>query len=106
MEPPLSSLRPSTPKPPQQRIPSKKAPNPNFPKLPETLSALSAKRLNLHNRILTLIRENDLNEASFLILYSIYSNCRPTVFTCNAVLYSLLRQNCLADLLSLYPFIT
>ncbi|KAG0459862.1 hypothetical protein HPP92_022990 [Vanilla planifolia] len=103
IEPPLSSLRQQ---PVQRRSPSSKSPNPNAPKLPEPMSALTGNRLNLHGRILTLIRENDLDEASLLVRHSIYSNCRPTVFTCNAVLSALLRQCRYSDLLSLHRFIT
>ncbi|OAY68767.1 Pentatricopeptide repeat-containing protein [Ananas comosus] len=101
IEPPLSHR----PQPQQQRIPKPQS-NPNAPKLPEPVSALAGNRLNLHNRILTLIRENDLDEAALLTRHSIYSNCRPTAFTCNAVLNALLRQARYADLLSLHRFIT
>ncbi|XP_010918328.3 pentatricopeptide repeat-containing protein At3g49240, mitochondrial [Elaeis guineensis] len=108
IEPPLSSLRQQPPSPAPRRPPPgpKTATNPNAPKLPEPVSALAGNRLNLHNRILTLIRENDLDEASLLVRHSIYSNCRPTIFTCNAVLAALLRQSRYADLLSLHRFIT
>ncbi|XP_058100450.1 pentatricopeptide repeat-containing protein At3g49240, mitochondrial [Magnolia sinica] len=103
IEPPLNSLRHHNPPKPHQNAPP---PNPNSPKLPDSVSALSGNRLNLHNRILTLIRQNDLEEASLLVRHSIYSNCRPTVFTCNAVLAAQLRQSRYADLLSLHRFIT
>ncbi|KAK8936039.1 Pentatricopeptide repeat-containing protein [Platanthera zijinensis] len=103
IEPPLSSHRQQ---PAPRRLPSSKNPNPNAPKLPESATALAGNRLNLHNRILTLIRENDLDEASLLVRHSIYSNCRPTIFTCNAVLAALLRQCRYTDLLSLHRFIT
>ncbi|THU51090.1 hypothetical protein C4D60_Mb06t27370 [Musa balbisiana] len=108
IEPPLSSLRQQQ-KPPSSSAPPRSprtAPNPNAPKLPEPISALAGSRLNLHNRILTLIRENDLDEAALLVRHSIYSNCRPTIFTANAVLHALLRQSRYADLLSLHRFIT
>ncbi|KAJ8458636.1 hypothetical protein OPV22_031562 [Ensete ventricosum] len=49
---------------------------------------------------------NDLDEAALLVRHSIYSNCRPTIFTANAVLNALLRQSRYADLLSLHRFIT
>ncbi|KAI5668416.1 hypothetical protein M9H77_18269 [Catharanthus roseus] len=80
--------------------------NPNAPKLPEPVSALTGNRLNLHNRILKLIRENDLDEAALYTRHSIYSNCRPTIYTCNAVMAAQLRQGRYADLLSLHRFIT
>nr|DAD36252.1 TPA_asm: hypothetical protein HUJ06_006892 [Nelumbo nucifera] len=102
IEPPLNSLRHTQP---QQR-PINPTPNPNAPKLPEHVSVLTGNRLNLHNRILKLIRENDLDEAALLTRHSIYSNCRPTVFTCNSVMAALLRQSRYADLLSLHRFIT
>nr|CAB3461589.1 unnamed protein product [Digitaria exilis] len=102
VEPPLSRG------PAPQRAPGapRSASNPNAPKIPESASVLSGKRLDLHRRILALIRENDLDEAALLTRHSIYSNCRPTVFTCNAVLAALLRQARYADLLSLHRFVT
>ncbi|XP_075495474.1 pentatricopeptide repeat-containing protein At3g49240, mitochondrial [Primulina tabacum] len=105
IEPPLSALRHQQspqPRPP----PSATLQNPNAPKLPEPLSALSGNRLNLHNRILKLIRENDLEEAALLTRHSIYSNCRPTIYTCNSVMAAQLRQSKYAELLSLHRFIT
>ncbi|KAG8381139.1 hypothetical protein BUALT_Bualt06G0091400 [Buddleja alternifolia] len=105
IEPPLSALRHQQA---QQPRPSPSAPpqNPNAPKLPESVSVLSGNRLNLHNRILKLIRENDLEEAALLTRHSIYSNCRPTIFTCNAVMAAQLRQAKYSELLSLHRFIT
>ncbi|KAJ7959348.1 Pentatricopeptide repeat-containing protein [Quillaja saponaria] len=107
IEPPLSSLNRSQP---QQSKPQSQGPpyyqNPNSPKLPEHVSALTGNRLNLHNRILTLIRENDLEEAALYTRHSIYSNCRPTIFTINAVLTALIRQSKYSELLSLHRFIT
>ncbi|KAJ8626706.1 hypothetical protein MRB53_020013 [Persea americana] len=87
---PPNSLRASSPCPQQPTSPPQ---NPNAPNLRDTVVALAGNRLTLHNNILTLICENDLNEASFLIRNSIYSNCRPTVFTCNAILAALLHQS-------------
>ncbi|KAG6490882.1 pentatricopeptide repeat-containing protein At3g49240, mitochondrial-like [Zingiber officinale] len=107
IEPPLSSLR-NQRQPPSSAPPRgpRTAPNPNAPKLPEPVSALVAKRLDLHNRILKLVRENDLDEAALFTRHSIYSNCRPTIFTVNAVLNALIRQCRYADFLSLHRFIT
>ncbi|CDP05063.1 unnamed protein product [Coffea canephora] len=107
IEPPLSSLRhqPPAPQPPRPSSPAANQ-NPNAPKLPEPVSALSGNRLNLHNRILKLIRENDLEEAALYTRHSIYSNCKPTIYTCNAVMAAQLRQARYADLLSLHRFIT
>jgi pentatricopeptide repeat protein len=53
-----------------------------------------------------LIRQNDLDEAALYTRHSVYSNCRTTIFTINAVLYALLRQSRYSDLLSLHRFIT
>ncbi|XP_057728557.1 pentatricopeptide repeat-containing protein At3g49240, mitochondrial [Arachis stenosperma] len=109
IEPPLSALNRSQQQQQQQTQKSQSPPyylNPNNPKLPEHVSALNGNRLNLHNKILTLIRENDLDEAALYTRHSIYSNCRPTIFTINAVLTALLRQSRYSDLLSLHRFIT
>ncbi|KAK6914188.1 Pentatricopeptide repeat [Dillenia turbinata] len=105
IEPPFNSLRQQQTPPTQQPRPQQNQ-NPNAPKLPEPVTALSGNRLNLHNRILTLIRENDLDEAALLTRHSIYSNCRPTIFTCNSVMAALLRQSRYSELLSLHRFIT
>lgn len=104
MEPPLNSLNRTQQ---QQQAPTPKPiQNPNAPKLPEPVSALTGNRLNLHNRILTLIRENDLEEAALYTRHSVYSNCKPTIFTVNAVLTAQIRQSKYSDLLSLHRFIT
>lgn len=100
IEPPLNSLR--QPQQTQRPIPN----NPNAPKLPEHASVLTGKRLELHNNILKLIRLNDLEEAALLTRHSIYSNCKPSIFTCNSVMAAQLRQSRYSDLLSLHRFIT
>ncbi|WJX34216.1 hypothetical protein P8452_22348 [Trifolium repens] len=108
-EPPLSALNRNQQQSPNPNPKSQSPPyylNPSNPKLPEHASALTGNRLNLHNHILTLIRQNDLDEAALYTRHSIYSNCRPTIFTINAVLYALLRQSRYSDLLSLHRFIT
>ncbi|XP_002516677.2 pentatricopeptide repeat-containing protein At3g49240, mitochondrial [Ricinus communis] len=104
IEPPLSSLHRTQQQQQKQQIP-KPIQNPNSPKLPEPISELSGKRHDLHNRILTLIRENDLDEAALFTRHSVYSNCRPTIYTVNAVLNAQLRQSKYSDLLSLHRFI-
>ncbi|KAB2598773.1 pentatricopeptide repeat-containing protein [Pyrus ussuriensis x Pyrus communis] len=104
LEPPLSSLHRNQQQ--QQKQSPKPQINPNAPKLPEPVSALSGNRLNLHNRILTIVRQNDLEEAALYTRHSIYSNCRPTIFTVNAVLTAQLRQSKYSDLLTLHRFIT
>ncbi|KAL5699224.1 hypothetical protein ACHQM5_030159 [Ranunculus cassubicifolius] len=103
IQPPLNRPR-HHPQP--QRRPQTPFQNPNIPKLPEHVSILTGKRLSLHNHILNLIQLNDLDEASLYTRHSIYSNVRPTIFTCNAVMFALLRQCRYLDLLSLHRFVT
>ncbi|KAK8587260.1 hypothetical protein V6N13_086254 [Hibiscus sabdariffa] len=103
VEPPLSSSQRFQV---QQVAPARPVQNPNAPKVPEPVTALCGNRLNLHNKILKLIRENDLEEAALYTRHSVYSNCRPTIYTVNAVLNAQLRQSKYADLLSLHRFIT
>ncbi|KAL5537535.1 hypothetical protein UlMin_044750 [Ulmus minor] len=104
IQPPLASLNRNQQHAPSQ--PSSKPQNPNAPKLPEHVSVLSGNRLNLHNHILKLVRQNDLEEAALYTRHSVYSNCRPTIFTVNSVLNAMLRQSKYSDLLSLHRFIT
>ncbi|XP_022736510.1 pentatricopeptide repeat-containing protein At3g49240, mitochondrial-like [Durio zibethinus] len=105
VEPPLSSVqRPQQLA--QQVAPPKPIQNPNAPKIPEPVTVLAGNRLNLHNKILKLIRDNDLDEAALYTRHSVYSNCRPAIYTVNAVLNAQLRQSKYADLLSLHRFIT
>ncbi|KAL3630701.1 hypothetical protein CASFOL_023685 [Castilleja foliolosa] len=104
IEPPLSAFRQQQQQ--QQRPSPSPSQNPNAPKIPEPVSALSGNRLTLHNRILKLIRENDLEEAALFTRHSIYSNCRPTIYTCNSVMAAQLRQAKYTELLSLHRFIT
>ncbi|CAN8254848.1 unnamed protein product [Cochlearia groenlandica] len=104
MEPPLNSFNRSHQQQQQSQIP-RPAQNPNIPKSPESTSDLAGKRLDLHNHILKLIRENDLEEADLYTRHSVYSNCRPTIFTVNAVLAAHLRQSKYGALLHLHRFI-
>ncbi|XP_021745981.1 pentatricopeptide repeat-containing protein At3g49240-like [Chenopodium quinoa] len=106
MQPPLSPTRHNNNQQQQQRKYPISNPNPNSPKIPDHVFLLTGNRLNLHNKILKLIRENDLDEAALYTRHSVYSNCRPTIFTCNAVLSALLRQSRYSDFLSLHRFIT
>ncbi|KAK9749994.1 hypothetical protein RND81_02G164800 [Saponaria officinalis] len=103
MQPPLSLHRHQSP--PQQHHRSGNT-SPSNPKLPDHVFALSGNRLACHNTVLKLIRENDLDETALYTRHSVYSNCRPTIFTCNAVFFALLRQSRYADFLSLHRFIT
>ncbi|KAF7142583.1 hypothetical protein RHSIM_Rhsim05G0116200 [Rhododendron simsii] len=97
IEPPLHALRrdPSAPRPP---------PDPNAPRLPDSTSALVGKRLNLHNRVQSLIRAGDLDNASVVARQSVFSNCRPTVFTCNAIMASMYRAKRYDDAVALFQF--
>ncbi|KAJ0230415.1 Pentatricopeptide repeat-containing protein [Hirschfeldia incana] len=104
MEPPLNSFNNRSNQHQQPQIP-RPIQNPNIPKLPESVSSLTGKRLDLHNHILKLIRENDLEEAALYTRHSVYSNCRPTIFTVNAVLAAQLRQGKYGPLLQLHAFI-
>ncbi|KAL6574648.1 hypothetical protein OROMI_011933 [Orobanche minor] len=80
--------------------------NPNHRNIHEHFSVLTGKRLELHNRILKLIQENDLGEAVLLTRHSVYSNCKPTIFTCNHVMAACLCQSKYTDLRNLHSFIT
>ncbi|KAG0484738.1 hypothetical protein HPP92_008817 [Vanilla planifolia] len=100
---PLSEI--PLPPPPGQHPVQKTIVCPSVPKLPEPVSVLSGSRLNLHNNILSLLRSGDLQEASLLVRHSVYSNCRPTIYTINAVLSALLREKLQAELLALHRFV-
>ncbi|OVA15099.1 Pentatricopeptide repeat [Macleaya cordata] len=79
-------------------------PDPNSPRLPESTSALVGKRLNLHNKVQTLIHSGNLDSASATAGNAVSSDTRPTVFTCNAVMvsmYSVCRYN---DVVHLFHF--
>ncbi|XP_010475886.1 PREDICTED: pentatricopeptide repeat-containing protein At1g10270-like [Camelina sativa] len=95
IEPPLHALR---------RDPSAPAPrrDPNAPRLPDSTSALVGARLNLHNRVQSLIRASDLDAASRLARQSVFSNTRPTVFTCNAIIAAMYRAKRYSESISLF----
>ncbi|XP_043698294.1 pentatricopeptide repeat-containing protein At1g10270-like [Telopea speciosissima] len=97
IEPPLHALRrdPSSPRP---------RPDPNAPRLPDATSALVGSRLNLHNRVQSLIRSGDLDGASATTRHAVFSNTRPTVFTCNAVMASMYRASRYDDVIALFTF--
>ncbi|CAN4110762.1 unnamed protein product [Withania somnifera] len=80
IEPPINALR----RDPLPRGP----PSPDDPRsrLPDTTSALVGPRLNLHNRVQSLIRAGDLDSAAAVARHAVFSNTRPTVFTCNAII--------------------
>ncbi|KAH7520981.1 hypothetical protein FEM48_Zijuj08G0203200 [Ziziphus jujuba var. spinosa] len=96
IEPPLHALR-RDPHPPPPR-------DPNAPRLPDSTSALVGPRLNLHNRVQSLIRAGDLDAASAVARHSVFSNTRPTVFTCNAIIAAMYRAKRYNDAIALFHF--
>ncbi|KAL5993261.1 Pentatricopeptide repeat-containing protein [Asimina triloba] len=94
IEPPLHALR---------HDPSAPRPRPD-PRLPDSTSALVGPRLNLHNRVQSLIRAGDLDAASATARQAVFSNTRPTVFTCNAVVASMFRGRRLDDAVAHFQF--
>ncbi|GAV77165.1 PPR domain-containing protein/PPR_1 domain-containing protein/PPR_2 domain-containing protein [Cephalotus follicularis] len=97
IEPPLHALRRDPSQPPPQR-------DPNAPRLPDSTSALVGPRLNLHNRVQSLIRASDLDAASALARRSVFSNTRPTVFTCNAIIAAMYRAKRYGDAVALFQY--
>ncbi|KAK4793732.1 hypothetical protein SAY86_024167 [Trapa natans] len=96
IEPPLHALRRENYPPPPR--------DPNAPRLPDSTSALVGPRLNLHNRVQSLIRAGDLDAASTVARHSVFSNTRPTVFTCNAIIASMYRAKRYNDAIALFQF--
>ncbi|KAJ1263787.1 hypothetical protein BS78_09G213800 [Paspalum vaginatum] len=82
------------------------APSPSAVRLAEPLPTLAPSRLALHNRILALLSgpQADLPEAALLTRHALHSNCRPSSFTCTAVLAALLRARRLEDFFALHRF--
>ncbi|KAL6851731.1 hypothetical protein ACP4OV_020295 [Aristida adscensionis] len=82
------------------------APSPSAVRLAEPLPALPPSRLALHNRILALLSapEPDLPEAALLTRHALHSKCRPSSYTCAAVLAALLRARRLNDFFALHRF--
>ncbi|GKV38731.1 hypothetical protein SLEP1_g46611 [Rubroshorea leprosula] len=97
IEPPLHALRPSPNSSPPAR-------DPNGPRLPDSTSQLVGPRLNLHNRVQSLIRASDLDAASLLARSSVFSNIRPTVFTCNAIVAAMYRNKRFDEAVALFHF--
>ncbi|CAM0954366.1 unnamed protein product [Alopecurus aequalis] len=99
-------------------------PSPSSVRLAEPLASLAPSRLALHNRILALLSPaatpapttalapatddlaapDDLAEATLLTRHALHSNCRPSSFTCVAVLTALLRARRLDDFFALHRF--
>ncbi|KAL8554052.1 hypothetical protein ACS0TY_002326 [Phlomoides rotata] len=98
IEPPLYALRPNPQSPPSN------AGNPDKPKLPDSTSALVGPRLNLHNRVQSLIRAGDLDAASYVARQSVFQYVRPTVFTCNAIIAAMYRANRYSDAKALFQY--
>ncbi|EES19865.1 pentatricopeptide repeat-containing protein At3g49240 [Sorghum bicolor] len=82
------------------------APSPRAVRLAEPLPTLAPSRLAFHNRILALLSgpQADLPEAALLTRHALHSNCRPSSFTCAAVLAALLRARRLEDFFALHRF--
>ncbi|XP_073151483.1 pentatricopeptide repeat-containing protein At1g10270-like [Henckelia pumila] len=98
IEPPLYALRPNpTYAPPNANDPDK-------PKLPDSTSALVGNRLNLHNRVQSLIRAGDLDSASYVVRQSVFQSVRPTVFTCNAIIAAMYRAKRYNDAKALFQY--
>ncbi|GAB2229805.1 hypothetical protein Droror1_Dr00014061 [Drosera rotundifolia] len=97
MDPPLHALRrdPTAPRPP---------PDPKAALLPDSTSALVGPRLNLHNRVQSLIRAGDLNSASAIARQAVFSSIRPTVFTCNAIMAAMYRAGRYDDSIALFYY--
>ncbi|XP_068648172.1 pentatricopeptide repeat-containing protein At1g10270-like [Aristolochia californica] len=96
IEPPPGTLRdPNAVRPP---------PDPKASRMPDSTSALTGRRLNLHNRVQSLIRSGDLDSASATARQSVFSNTRPTVFTCNAVTASMFRARRFDDGIAHFQF--
>ncbi|XP_068654996.1 pentatricopeptide repeat-containing protein At1g10270-like [Aristolochia californica] len=92
-------LSPSAPRSAPNDLPS-----PNAPRLPETTSSLTGPRLNLHNQVQNLIRCDGLDSASAKARHAVFSNARPTVFTCNAVIDAMFRARRLDDAVAHFQF--
>ncbi|GAB2283878.1 Pentatricopeptide repeat-containing protein At1g10270 [Dionaea muscipula] len=97
IEPPLHALRrdPNAPRPP---------PDPKAALLPDSTSALTGPRLNLHNRVQSLIRAGDLDNASVVARQAVFSSIRPTVFTCNAIMAAMFRAKRYDEAVGLFHF--
>ncbi|KAL3814552.1 hypothetical protein ACJIZ3_015820 [Penstemon smallii] len=97
IEPPLYALRSNPP-------PQTDAYNPDKPRLPDSTSALVGNRLNLHNRVQSLIRAGDLDSASYIARQSVFQSVRPTVFTCNAIIAAMYRAKRYSDAKALFQY--
>ncbi|CAH9125554.1 unnamed protein product [Cuscuta epithymum] len=97
IEPPLGALRrDNVPRPPPSDDPRSR--------LPDSTSALVGPRLNLHNRVQSLIRAGDLDSAAAVARHAVFSNTRPTVFTCNAIIAAMYRAGRYNDAKALFQY--
>ncbi|XP_071931317.1 pentatricopeptide repeat-containing protein At1g10270-like [Coffea arabica] len=98
IEPPMWALRRDPPSHSQQGS------APKGPPMPDSTSALTGPRLNLHNRVQSLIRAGDLDSASAIARHAVFSNVRPTVFTCNAIIAAMNRAGRYTDSKNLFQY--
>ncbi|CAI8604536.1 unnamed protein product [Vicia faba] len=65
---------------------------------------IQGPRLNLHNRVQSLIRAGDLDAASAVARHSVISSTRPTVFTCNAIIAAMYHAKRYTEAIALFHF--
>ncbi|XP_071725570.1 pentatricopeptide repeat-containing protein At1g10270-like [Rutidosis leptorrhynchoides] len=94
IEPPLHALQRDPNSPPPKRDPNQ----------PDSTSKLVGPRLEIHNRVQSLIRAGDLDNALAVVRQSLFSNTRPTVFTCNAIIASMYRSKRYTDAIALFSY--
>ncbi|XP_057772044.1 pentatricopeptide repeat-containing protein At1g10270-like [Salvia miltiorrhiza] len=99
IEPPLYALRPNPQTPPPGAANSA-----DRARLPDSTSVLVGPRLNLHNRVQSLIRAGDIDTASYVCRQSVFQRVRPTVFTCNAVVAAMYRAERYDDAKALFHY--
>ncbi|KAL6514722.1 hypothetical protein OROGR_020301 [Orobanche gracilis] len=98
IEPPLYALNRSPPSnPPNTR-------DPNKPQPPDSTNVLTGPRLNLHNRVQSLIRAGDLDHASYVARQSVFQSTRAVVFTCNAIIAAMYRAKRYNDAKALFQY--
>ncbi|KAG6402051.1 hypothetical protein SASPL_138921 [Salvia splendens] len=99
IEPPLYALRPNPQSPPPSAADAA-----DRARLPDSTSALVGPRLNLHNRVQSLIRAADLDTASYVARQAVFQRVRPTVFTCNAIVAAMCRAKRYDDAKALFHY--
>lgn len=88
--------------PPSQSQPQDR--NNQGPRLPDSTSALVGPRLNIHNRVQSLIRAGDLDSSAAIARHAVFSSVRPTVFTCNAIIAAMYRAGRHSDAKVLFQY--